>query len=258
MLIEQFGNWKFYLIGAYPAGPLGGLFLNISMAVICLAISFIIGAIFGLGRISCRRYISYPCAIYIEIIRATPALLLVFWFFFFIPSVLGKNISLFWSAIISLSIYATAYQAEIVRAGMLAVPRGQMEAALSTGMTRFMALKTVILPQALKMMIPTFVSFFISLFKETSVTYIIGIIELTQTGIIVSQRQPDRMFAAYICMAIGFFVICAGMSHLARRLEKRVGLLDLTSYRPTVCRTDLSLYPRTGKKPCAENPHEAC
>ncbi len=250
-LVEQFGNWKFYLIGAYPAGPIGGLFLNISIAVLCLLVSFFIGAIFGMGRMSCRRYISYPCTIYIETIRATPALLLVFWFFFFIPSVFGKNISLFWSAVIALSIYATAYQAEIVRAGVLAVPRGQMEAALSSGMTRFQAIKTIILPQAFKMMIPSFVSFFISLFKETSVTYIIGVIELTQTGIIVSQRQPDRMFAAYICMAIGFFVICYSMSHLARRLEKRLGMLDLTSYRPTVCRTDLSLYPCGKEKSAA-------
>jgi polar amino acid transport system permease protein len=208
--VEQLGNWKFYLLGGYPAGPVGGLFINISMALICLVTSFFIGAIFGLGRISCRRYISYPCTIYIETIRATPALLLVFWFFFFIPSVMGMNISLFWSAVIALSVYATAYQAEIVRAGVLAVPGGQMEAALSTGMTRIQAHISVILPQAFKMMLPSFVSFFISLFKETSVTYVIGVIELVQAGIIVSQRQPNRMFAAYAIMAIGFFVICYG------------------------------------------------
>ncbi|MEF9475107.1 MAG: amino acid ABC transporter permease [Candidatus Mariimomonas ferrooxydans] len=248
LLIEQFENWKFYLIGAYPAGEIGGLFLNISMAILCLLISFFIGAILGLGRLSFRKYISYPCALFIETVRATPALLLVFWFFFFIPSVFGKNISTFWSAVIALSIYSTAYQAEIVRAGVLAVPRGQMEAALSSGMTRFMAIRTVILPQAFKMMIPSFVSFFISLFKETSVTYIIGVIELTQTGIIISQRQPDRMFASYTFMAAGFFVVCFGMSQLARMLEKRVGMLDLTSYRPTVWRTDLILYPLRKKK----------
>lgn len=242
-LLEQFGNWMFYLMGAYPAGQIGGLILNISMAVLSLSISFFVGAIFGFGRLSCRRYIRNPCIIYIEVIRATPILLLVFWFYFFIPGILGKNISLFWSSVISLSIYATAYQAEIVRAGILAVPMGQMEAALSSGMTRFQAIRTVILPQAFRMMIPSFVSFFISLFKDTSVTYIVGLIELTQTGVIVSQRQPNRMFAAYICMAIGYFVVCYSMSRLAGTLEKRLGIFDLSSYRPTVCRKDLSLYP---------------
>ncbi|MEE8329993.1 MAG: amino acid ABC transporter permease [Thermodesulfovibrionia bacterium] len=247
-LIEQLGNWSFYLVGAYPKGPLGGLVINITIAVICLVMSFFIGAIFGLGRLSCRRYISYPCIIYIETIRATPALLIVFWFFFFIPSVLGKDISIFWSAVIALTIYSTAYQAEIIRAGVLAVPRGQMEAALSSGMTRIQAIRTVILPQAFRMMIPSFVAFFISLFKETSIIYIIGVIELVQVGIIVSQRQPDRMFAAYICMAIGFFVICYSMSRLAKMLEKRFGMYDFTSYRPTVWRTDLILYPLRKKK----------
>ncbi len=250
-LIEQLDNLKFYLIGAYPTGPAGGLFLNISIALICLIVSLLIGAMFGMGRLSCRKYISYPCIIYIETIRATPALLLIFWFFLFIPSVLGANISLFMSAVIALSIYSTAYQAEIVRAGILAVPRGQMEAALSSGMTRLQAARTIILPQAFRIMVPSFVSFFISLFKETSVTYIIGIIELTQTGIIISQRQPDRMFAAYICMAIGFFVVCFSMSRLARMLEKRLGIHDLSSYRPTVCRTDLSLYPCAKEKSTA-------
>lgn len=248
-IIEQFGNLNFYLIGAYPKGTVGGLLLNIMIAILCLIMSFFIGAVFGFGRLSCRKYISYPCIFYIEGIRATPALLLVFWFFFFIPSILGKNISIFWSAVISLTIYATAYQAEIVRAGILAVPKGQMEAAMSSGMTRFQALRTVILPQAFRIMIPSFVSFFISLFKETSVTYIIGVIELMQIGIIISQRQPDRMFVAYVFMASGFFVVCFGMSRLARMLEKRFGMYDLSSYRPTVCRTDLSLSP-----PCVEKP----
>lgn len=242
-LLEQFSNWKFYLIGAYPVGEIGGLVLNISMAILSLIISFIIGAFFGFGRLSCRRYISYPCSLYIETIRATPVILIIFWFYFFIPSILGKNISLFWSAVIALSIYATAYQAEIVRAGVLAVQKGQMEAALSCGMTRFQAIKTIILPQAFKKMIPSFVSFFISLFKDTSVTYIIGVIELTQTGIIVSQRQPDKMFAAYLCMAIGYFVVCYSMSHVARVLEKRLGMLDYESYRPEICSRELSLIP---------------
>jgi His/Glu/Gln/Arg/opine family amino acid ABC transporter permease subunit len=242
-IIEQFGNWKFYLVGSYPNGPVGGLAINIIIAILCLVFSFFLGAIFGFGRLSCRRYISYPCIMYIEFIRATPALLLVFWFFFFIPSVLGKNISLFWSSVISLTVYAAAYQAEIVRAGVLAVPKGQMEAALSSGMSRLQALINVVLPQAFRIMIPSFVSFFISLFKETAVVYIIGVVELIQTGVIISQRQPNRMFSAYLFMAFGFWIVCATMSHVARALEKRFGMYDLSSYRPTVCRPDLSLKP---------------
>ena len=241
-LFEQFANWKFYLLGAYPNGPLGGLFLNVSLAIVSIIIGLIIGIFFGLGRASCRRYIKCPSVLYIENVRSTPLLMIVFWFYFFLP-MLGFHLPLFWSAVIPLSIYAGAYQAEIVRAGFMAVPRGQMDAALSTGMSRWQALFFVVLPQAFKMMVPSFVSFFNSQFKNTAVVYIIGIVELTQAGIIVSQRQPDRMFAAYICMALGFWVVCYTMSHFAQRLERKLGILDYESYKPEICREDLLLIP---------------
>jgi polar amino acid transport system permease protein len=202
---------------------------------------FLMGCILGLGRISRRHYIHYPCAAYIETVRATPLVMTIFWFYFFFPNVLGKPISVFWSAIISLSAYAAAYQAEIVRAGILAVPKGQLEAGLACGMSRIQSIRIIVLPQAFKMMIPAFLSFSISLFKDTSVTYIIGMIELTQAGIIISQRQPDRMFSAYICMAIGYFIICYSMSHVARALEKRLGMLDYETYRPETFSQDFFL-----------------
>ncbi len=225
-ILEQIINWKFYLIGTYPVGELGGLLLNIVMALLSLTFGFFLACILGLGRISRRRYIYYPCTVYIETVRATPLIMIIFWFYFFFPNVLGKPVSLFWSAIISLSAYAAAYQAEIVKAGILAVSKGQIEAGIASGMTRWQSIRIIVLPQAFKMMIPAFMSFYISLFKDTSVTYIIGMIELTQTGIIISQRQPDKMLSAYLCMAFGFFTICYSISLIARALEKRLGMLD--------------------------------
>lgn len=230
-IIEQFGNWKFYLMGTYPAGELGGLLLNILLAILSLVLGFLAACVFGLGRISRRRWIHYPCAAYIETVRATPLIMIIFWFYFFFPNVLGKPVSLFWSAVISLSAYAAAYQAEIVRAGILAVPKGQIEAAMASGLTRRQSILIIVLPQAFKMMIPAFMSFYISLFKDTSVTYIIGMIELTQTGVIISQRQPDRMFSAYLCMALGYFIVCYSISVAARALEKRMGMLDYEKIR---------------------------
>jgi polar amino acid transport system permease protein len=257
-LLEQFSHWNFYLLGSYPKGELGGLALNIILAFFALSLSFIFGVMLGYSRLSCRMYIKYPCVAYIEIIRATPLILLIFWFYFFLPYLVGGNISIFWSAVISLCAYAAAYQAEIVRAGILAIPRGQLEAALSTGMSRPQAMKSVILPQAFKIMIPSFVSFFISLFKDTSVTYIIGVIELTQTGIIISQRQPDKMLSAYFSMAIGYFVICYTLSHVARRLEKKIGTYDLESYRPDACRDEFMLLPTHKTSDGEKHPSRIC
>lgn len=248
-LLEQLANWKFYLIGAYPKGQLTGLTLNIVLALLSIIIGLFFGLLFGLGRTSCRRYLRYPCGLYVDVIRSTPLLLILFWFYFFLP-VVGAKISLFWCAVISLSVYASAYQAEIVRAGILAVPLGQMEAALSTGMTRYQAIKLIILPQAFKKMLPSFVSFFNSLFKSTSIVYIVGIIDLTRTGIIISQRQPNRIYAAYICMAIGFWISCYILSLASQLLEKKLGILDYESYKPEICREDLVLLPlpKTVKK----------
>lgn len=246
-LIEQFSNFNFYLLGTYPKGDIGGLLLNIIMAFLAISLSFLFGVLLGYSRLSCRPYIKFPCITYIELIRSTPLIMLIFWFYFFLPYMFGGHITIFWSAVISLCAYAAAYQAEIVRAGIMAVPKGQLEAALSTGMSRYKAMRHVILPQAFKIMVPSFVSFFVSLFKDTSITYIIGVIELTQTGIIISQRRPDRMLAAYLCMAMGFWLVCFSMSRLARRLEKRIGVFDLESIRPEACRDEFMLLPKRKK-----------
>ena len=255
-LIEQFSNLNFYLLGSYPKGDIGGLLLNIIMAFLAICLSFLFGVILGYSRLSCRPYVKFPCIAYIELVRSTPLIMIIFWFYFFLPYLFGGNITILWSAIISLCAYAAAYEAEIVRAGIMAVPKGQLEAALSTGMSRYGAMRHVILPQAFKMMLPSFVSFFVSLFKDTSITYIIGIIELTQAGIIISQRQPDKIYAAYLCMAIGFWVVCFIMSYLARQLEKKIGVFDLESIRPEACRDEFMLLPRRKKtgEGMVENP----
>ena len=246
-LFEQFTYIKFYLLGPYPRGEVGGLALNMILAFLSLSISFIFGVLLGYTRLSCRMYFKLPCMAFIEIIRSTPLIMLIFWFYFFLPYVFGGNITIFWSAVISLSVYAAAYEAEIVRAGILAVPRGQLEAALTTGMSRYKAMRFVVLPQAFRIMVPSFVSFFVSLFKDTSTVFIIGVIELTQAGIIISQREPDKIYAAYMAMGIGFWCVCFSMSQVARMLEKRIGVFDLESIRPDACRDEFMLVPKVKK-----------
>lgn len=225
--LEQFSNWKFYLVGSYPTGELGGLLLNILLAAIALSASFVIAIILGCGRLSRNIFIKYPFGWFIDIVRSTPLLMIVFWFYFFLPYILGAHITVFRSAAFALCIYGASYQAEIVRAGILAVPNGQMEAALTIGLSKYQAMRYVIIPQAFKIMLPSFVSFFVSLFKDTSIAYIIGVVELTQSGVIVSQRQPNRIYAAYLCVAIGFWVVSYSISHFANRLEKKMGTLEL-------------------------------
>jgi len=227
--LEQFANWKFYLIGSYPHGEMGGLTANIMLAAVALLSSSIVSILLGYGRLSKNKFISLPCSWFIDIVRSIPLLMIVFWFYFFLPYIFGGHVTIFKSAAFALFIYASSYQAEIVRAGILAVPMGQMEAAMTIGLSKNQAMRYIIFPQAFKIMIPTYVSFFVSLFKDTSIAYIIGVVELTQSGVIVSQRQPDRIFAAYLCVAMGFWIVSFSMSSLAKMLEKRLGRLSLES-----------------------------
>ncbi|UCD34775.1 MAG: ABC transporter permease subunit [Nitrospiraceae bacterium] len=241
---NMLANWDFYLMGAFPRGEPGGLLLNLIFAVLALSLSFSVGVLFGYSRLSSRLYVKIPCIAYVEIVRATPLLIIIFWFYYVIPTLFGIHISVFWTVVLSLCFYAAAYQAEIVRAGITAVPRGQLETALASGMSRYESMGYVILPQAFRMMVPSFISFFISLFKDTSTVFIIGVIELTQAGFIVSYREPDQMIAAYASIAAGFFLVCSGLSFVAGKLEKRIGIYDFQSYRPDVSRDEFMLFPK--------------
>ncbi|HOO90297.1 MAG TPA: amino acid ABC transporter permease, partial [Syntrophales bacterium] len=179
-------NFRALLIWTFPNGlggeifyGLGGLSLSIILALIGLTASFVIGLAAGLGRLSKNPLISTPSVLYIELIRGNPLIMVIFWVYFFSPIITGMQMDVFWSATIAFTLFSGAYLAEIVRAGVKAIPPGQMEAATASGLNYFKAMRFVILPQALKMMIPAIVGQFIALFKDTSLAYIIGVFELT-------------------------------------------------------------------------------
>ena len=153
--------------------------------------AFWIGLAAGLMRLSKRWWVKYPAVLYIEIIRGVPLLMLIFWFYFLAPILLGRTLPEFQSALVAFIVFTGAYIAEIVRAGVIALPRGQMEAARGTGLSNAQAMTHVILPQALRNMIPSFVNQFVSLTKDTSLAYIIGVNELTRAATQVNNRTPD-------------------------------------------------------------------
>lgn len=242
LLFNDFENIRFYLIGSYPNEPLSGFSLNIILAILSISIGFIFGVIFGLGRISKRWYIRWPCIAYIDIFRSTPLIMLLFWFYFWLPA-MGFSPSLLWSATVSLSVYASAYLAEITRAGVLSIESGQMEAAMSTGMSRFQAQVNVILPHAFIKMIPTYVSFFNHLFQATCLVFTIGIVELVHTGVIRSQIELDKLYSSYFIVAIGFWIICYALSYGSQKLERKVSIHDYKQYKPEITKEDMAFVP---------------
>lgn len=198
---------------------LGGLSLSIILAGIALFVSFFLGLVFGLGRLSTNTIISTVSTLYIEIIRGNPLIMVIFWVYFFSPIITGMQIDVFWSATIAFTIFSGAYLAEIVRAGVTAIPYGQFEASKASGLNYFQTMRFVVLPQALKIMIPAFVGQFIALFKDTSLAYIIGVFELTTIAQTLNNRLMIYPFEIYTTIAVLYFICCYSMSLVARHLE---------------------------------------
>jgi polar amino acid transport system permease protein len=208
------------LFGSIGEGVLGGLALNVLVAVAAFVLSFLLGHGLALGRLSRCKPLSWLCAGYVEAVRSVPLLIVLFWFYFSLPILLRSEPSPLWSALAALSAYAAAYQAEYIRAGIRGVAAGEVEAARSLGLSRLAVLLRVVLAQAHRRMLPTYASYFTSLFKDSSVLYIVGLVELMQAGLIVAERQPARMLEVYLTVAALFFVVCWLASFAGRCLER--------------------------------------
>jgi polar amino acid transport system permease protein len=223
---------KLYLLGGFPESMIGGLALNLLVAVLAFGASFVLGHVLAFGRLSRIRIVRLAATSYVEIVRAIPLLMVVFWFYFSLPVLFGTGVPPLVAALVALSGYAAAYQAEIVRAGIQAVNRGEIEAAQSLGLSRFQRLREVILPQAYTKMLSCFASYFVSLFKDTSVLYVVGLVDLLQIGLIAAERAPSQMPSAYLTMGLLFFIVCFTASQAASYLERRSGMVGCDSCQP--------------------------
>jgi His/Glu/Gln/Arg/opine family amino acid ABC transporter permease subunit len=213
-------NLGFLLIqGFLGIGDFAGGTLRLAIPAIVLG--FILGIFIGLGRLARSPWIRLPATAYVEFFRGVPLVMVIFWFWFAIPVLLGMSIPEFGVALTAFVVFEAAYLGEIVRAGIQSVPKGQVEAATATGLTQAQTMGYVILPQALKNMIPALVTQFIVLFKDTSLASIIGYVDLTKAAQIVNNREI-RPFELYLFIAVVYWLFAYGMSRYARHLERRL------------------------------------
>lgn len=201
-------------LGSFAGGTL-------RLAVPAIVLGFILGIVIGLGRLAASRWINIPATIYVELFRGVPLVMVIFWFWFILPVVIGVALPAYTVALAAFVIFEAAYLGEIVRAGIQSVPRGQVEAAAATGLTRSQTMRYVILPQALRNMIPALVTQFIVLLKDTSLASIIGYVDLTKAAQIVNNREI-RPFELYLFIAAIYWLCSYGMSRYARFLEYRL------------------------------------
>jgi len=194
---------------------------TLRLAIPAIVLGFILGIFVGLGRLARSSRIRVPATVYVEFFRGVPLVMVIFWFWFIIPVLLRVPIPEYGVALTAFVVFEAAYLGEIVRAGIQSVPRGQVEAATATGLTSAQVMGFVILPQALRNMIPALVTQFIVLFKDTSLASIIGYVDLTKAAQIVNNREI-RPFELYLFIAVVYWLCTYGMSHYARYLERRL------------------------------------
>ena len=217
----------------------GGFHLNILLAVVAIVASFPLGVLLALGRTSSFPVFRVASTIYIELIRGVPliTILLMAWLVLpdFLPSfsvpVLAPSglddIELVYRVMVALTLFSAAYVAEIVRGGLQAVPRGQIEAAQALGMSTARILALIVLPQALRAVIPALVGQFISLFKDTSLVFIVGLTEMLRAGRAVAQGQIEfsgREMEVLLFVGLVFWIVAFSMSRLSQQLERNLGV----------------------------------
>ncbi|HEY0395184.1 MAG TPA: amino acid ABC transporter permease [Candidatus Elarobacter sp.] len=199
----------------------GGLGVTLELTAISIALSFIAGVLLALARLSRFRPLSVAATIYIEGMRALPVLLVIFFAYFALPRVIGIKLEPFTAGVIAMSVFTAALIAEIVRAGIVAVPKGLIEAAQSQGLTGAQVLRIVALPIALRQMMPALVAQYVTLLKDTSLTAVIGILELTRRGQIVFAQPPFQPIPVFALIALIYFTANFGLAQIGRRLETR-------------------------------------
>lgn len=210
------------LIGQYPNGPLGGLALTLVLAVTGLVCAFPLAVVCGIARTSRFRLITVPAAAFVHTIRGLPVLMLIFWAYFAVPLITGKSVSGLTTVICALVLYETAFLGEVVKAGILAIPKGQVEAARSLGMGYWQTMRDIVLPQGLFNMIPSILNQLIQLIKNTSLAYIISVNELTYSAYQINGQLLTKPFQIYFILAMMYFVICYSLSRAVGLIEKNI------------------------------------
>lgn len=197
----------------------GGFIVTIQLSAMAIALGTTLGLIVALIRVARIPIVAQVARVYIDIFRGSPLLMQLFFIYFGLPY-LGYDVTKSYAAVLALTLYSGAYIAEIIRAGIESVPKGQREAAASLGLSFYEIMRYVILPQTITVALPPLIGFYIGLVKDTSLATIIGYRELIRESQSIIDRTA-RPLEVYLAVAALYFIICYPLSLLSTRLERR-------------------------------------
>ena len=226
------GNWGWYVVNPSTAAGqrnlmflIDGLYYTIALSVTAILISVFLGLVVALPGLARQRPPRMINRVYVELVRAVPILVLILWVYYGLPQVADISISVFWAGVLALAISDSAFQAEIFRAGIQSIDRGQHEAAHSVSLSYMDKMRFVILPQAIKRILPALGNQLVYMLKMSSLVSVIGMEELTRRAneLVVTEYRPLEI---YTVLVIEYLVLILVVSAGVRRLEMRMGAAD--------------------------------
>ncbi len=200
-----------------------GMKVTLLLTLLGIAFGIVLGALLAVARLSGIRVLALAATAYVDFLRLLPLLLIIFWVYFLLPLWLGRPISGFTSALVSFVLYEAAYFCEIIRAGIQGIRRGQINAGLASGLSFGQTMRFVVLPQALRNMLPVLMMQCVNLFKSTSLVYVVGVNDFLMMADVIGTKD-NRLIEMYGFVALVYFAICFIASLFVDRLQRRYAL----------------------------------
>ena len=197
-----------------------GMVLTLTLMLLAISGGLVLGTLLALARLAPMRWLSFAAGTYVNFFRSMPLILVIFWFYFLVPFILGFPIGDFYSVLTAFIMFEAAYYCEIMRAGIQSVKVGQVHAGEALGLTYRQNMTYVVLPQAFRNMIPILLSQAIVLFQDTALVYVVGLRDFLYSADIVANRD-NRLMEMYITVAVVYFAMCLWGTLQVRKLQKR-------------------------------------
>ena len=203
---------------------LKGLVFSIQLTLIAMLGGIVLGTALALMRLSGKTWLVRVASFYVNTLRSIPLVMVILWFFLLIPMITGRPMGAETSAIITFTVFEAAYYAEIMRAGIQSVSKGQVHASYAVGMTYAQCMRYIVLPQAFRNMLPVLLTQTVVLFQDTSLVYAIGAYDLLK-GFEVAGKNFNRPVETYLAATVLYFMICFSLSMLVRQLQKKIAII---------------------------------
>jgi glutamate/aspartate transport system permease protein len=217
------GDFDFSVWG--PSLPFirDGLLFSLRLTLVAMTGGIVLGTLLALARLSSLKPLSLAAGAYVDTMRSIPLVMVILWFFLVIPFITGRAVGAETSALITFTAFESAFYCEIMRSGIQSVPRGQVLAAQALGLSPAQAMLHVVLPQALRNMLPVLLTQSIVLFQDTSLVYAIGAKDLLKAADVVGKNY-NRPVEMIVLSALIYFAICFGLSLAVRQMQQRIAV----------------------------------